>query len=141
MTQISRYRPDQRALEEGKFAEAENVKLGLEQAQRDRRRQRDHGQVPEIFLEDVKEFYEMDSLSQNHNRMGYILVFPINIIGSYLPMPTRDIKYVGLYYPMNIHIIVFHEKSLKRTYININYNQKFILVGTLLPTLVLQRMQ
>ena len=60
MTQISRYRPDQRALEEGKFAEAENVKLGLEQAQRDRRRQRDHGQVPEIFLEDVKEFYEMD---------------------------------------------------------------------------------
>ena len=49
MKQISRYRPDQRALEEGKFAEAENVKLGLEQAQRDRRRQRDHGQVPEIF--------------------------------------------------------------------------------------------
>ena len=47
MKQISRYRPDQRALEEGKFAEAENVKLGLEQAQRDRRRQRDHGQVPE----------------------------------------------------------------------------------------------
>ena len=41
----ARYRPDQRALEEGRFAEAENVKLGLEQAQRDRKRQRDHGQV------------------------------------------------------------------------------------------------
>ena len=41
----ARYRPDQRALEEGRIAEAENVKLGLEQAQRDRRRQRDHGQV------------------------------------------------------------------------------------------------
>jgi len=41
----ARLRPDQRALEEGKFAEAENVKLGLEQAQRDRRRQRDHGQL------------------------------------------------------------------------------------------------
>ena len=40
-----RFRPDQRALEEGRFAEAENIKLGLEQAQRDRRRQRDHGQV------------------------------------------------------------------------------------------------
>ena len=40
-----RLRPDQRALEEGRFAEAENVKLGLEQAQRDRRRQRDHDQV------------------------------------------------------------------------------------------------
>ena len=43
----ARYRPDQRALEEGRFAEAENVKLGLEQAQRDRKRQRDHGQVGE----------------------------------------------------------------------------------------------
>jgi len=41
----ARYRPDQRALEEGRFAEAENVKLGLEQAQRDRKRQRDHGQL------------------------------------------------------------------------------------------------
>ena len=40
-----RLRPDQRALEEGRFAEAENMKLGLEQAQRDRRRQREHGQV------------------------------------------------------------------------------------------------
>jgi len=45
----ARYRPDQRALEEGKFAEAENVKLGLEQAQRDRRRQRDHGQLEPYF--------------------------------------------------------------------------------------------
>ena len=41
----ARYRPDQRALEEGRIQEAENVKLGLEQAQRDRRRQRDHGQL------------------------------------------------------------------------------------------------
>ena len=40
-----RLRPDQRALEEGRFAEAENMKLGLEQAQRDRRRQREHDQV------------------------------------------------------------------------------------------------
>ena len=40
-----RLRPDQRALEEGRLAEAENVKLGLEQAQRDRRRQREHDQV------------------------------------------------------------------------------------------------
>ena len=46
----ARYRPDQRALEEGRFAEAENIKLGVEQAQRDRRRQRDHGQVPLIQL-------------------------------------------------------------------------------------------
>jgi len=45
----ARYRPDQRALEEGRFAEAENVKLGLEQAQRDRRRQRDHGQLEPYF--------------------------------------------------------------------------------------------
>ena len=41
----ARLRPDQRALEEGRVAEAESVKLGLEQAQRDRRRQREHGQV------------------------------------------------------------------------------------------------
>ena len=46
----ARYRPDQRALEEGRIAEAENVKLGLEQAQRDRRRQRDHGQVRQSLL-------------------------------------------------------------------------------------------
>ena len=54
----ARFRPDQRALEEGRFAEAENVKLGLEQAQRDRRRQRDHGQVsPDFkFLETDKQF-------------------------------------------------------------------------------------
>ena len=45
----ARFRPDQRALEEGRFAEAENVKLGLEQAQRDRRRQRDHGQVLTLY--------------------------------------------------------------------------------------------
>jgi len=40
-----RWRPDQRALEEGRVSEAENVKLGIEQAQRDRKRQRDMGQL------------------------------------------------------------------------------------------------
>lgn len=35
----ARLRPDQRALEEGRVAEAENIKLGVEQSQRDRRRQ------------------------------------------------------------------------------------------------------
>lgn len=41
----ARFRPDQRALEEGRIAEAENIKLGVEQAQRDRRRQRDNDQL------------------------------------------------------------------------------------------------
>jgi hypothetical protein len=40
----ARLRPDQRALEEGRVAEAENIKLGVEQSQRDRRRQADHSQ-------------------------------------------------------------------------------------------------
>jgi hypothetical protein len=44
----ARLRPDQRALEEGRVGEAENIKLGVEQAQRDRRRQRDNGQL-ELF--------------------------------------------------------------------------------------------
>lgn len=42
----TRWRPDQRAMEEGRVAEAENIKLGVEQAQRDRRRQREAGQLP-----------------------------------------------------------------------------------------------
>jgi hypothetical protein len=41
----TRWRPDQRALEEGRIAEAENIKLGVEQAQRDRRRLRENGEV------------------------------------------------------------------------------------------------
>eukprot|EP00090_Calanus_glacialis_P045445 TRINITY_DN8436_c0_g1_i1.p1 TRINITY_DN8436_c0_g1~~TRINITY_DN8436_c0_g1_i1.p1 ORF type:complete len:909 (+),score=338.09 TRINITY_DN8436_c0_g1_i1:70-2796(+) len=41
----ARLRPDQRALEEGRVAEAENIKLGVEQAQRDRRRQRENDQL------------------------------------------------------------------------------------------------
>eukprot|EP00092_Neocalanus_flemingeri_P036873 GFUD01040135.1.p1 GENE.GFUD01040135.1~~GFUD01040135.1.p1 ORF type:complete len:906 (+),score=267.46 GFUD01040135.1:72-2789(+) len=41
----ARLRPDQRALEEGRVAEAENIKLGVEQAQRDRRRQRENNQL------------------------------------------------------------------------------------------------
>lgn len=45
---LYRWRPDQRALEEGRVAEAENIKLGVEQAQRDRRRQREHGQVAAV---------------------------------------------------------------------------------------------
>jgi len=41
----ARLRPDQRALEEGRVGEAENIKLGVEQAQRDRRRQRENNQL------------------------------------------------------------------------------------------------
>lgn len=40
-----RWRPDQRALEDGKIGEAENIKLGVEQAQRDRRKLRETGEV------------------------------------------------------------------------------------------------
>ena len=47
----ARLRPDQKALEEGRVEEAENLKLGVEQAQRDRRRQRENDQVC-IGLED-----------------------------------------------------------------------------------------
>ena len=48
----SRMRPDQRALEEGRVGDAENIKLRLEQAQRDRRRQREMDQVCNLFLID-----------------------------------------------------------------------------------------
>jgi len=41
----ARLRPDQKALEEGRVGEAENIKLGVEQAQRDRRRQRENDQL------------------------------------------------------------------------------------------------
>ena len=52
----TRLRPDQRALEEGRVAEAENIKLGVEQSQRDRRRQTENLQVGKILnvLELVK---------------------------------------------------------------------------------------
>ena len=48
----ARLRPDQRALEEGRVGDAENIKLRLEQAQRDRRRQREMDQVCNLFLID-----------------------------------------------------------------------------------------
>ena len=57
-----RLRPDQRALEEGRFAEAENMKLGLEQAQRDRRRQREHDQV--YYLLNIKKLISSVCLFQ-----------------------------------------------------------------------------
>merc|ERR1719348_1157370 len=41
-----RWRPDQRALENGKIGEAESIKLGVEQAQRDRRKLRENGEMP-----------------------------------------------------------------------------------------------
>ena len=44
-----RWRPYQRALEDGKIGEAENIKLGVEQAQRDRRKQRETGEVNRIL--------------------------------------------------------------------------------------------
>ena len=43
-----RWWPDQWALEDGKIAEAENIKLGVEQAQRDRRKQRETEQKPQF---------------------------------------------------------------------------------------------
>ena len=46
----ARLRPDQKALEEGRMKEAENIKLRVEQAQRDRRRQRENDQVSNIFF-------------------------------------------------------------------------------------------
>ena len=46
----ARLRPDQKALEEGRLKDAENIKLRLEQAQRDRRRQREIDQVCFFFL-------------------------------------------------------------------------------------------
>ena len=46
----ARLRPDQKALEEGRMKEAENIKLRVEQAQRDRRRQRENDQVSNLFF-------------------------------------------------------------------------------------------
>ena len=46
----ARLRPDQKALEEGRLKDAENIKLRVEQAQRDRRRQREINQVCIFFL-------------------------------------------------------------------------------------------
>ena len=46
----ARLRPDQKALEEGRLKDAENIKLRVEQAQRDRRRQREIDQVCIFFL-------------------------------------------------------------------------------------------
>ena len=46
----ARLRPDQKALEEGRVGDAENIKLRVEQAQRDRRRQREIDQVYIFFL-------------------------------------------------------------------------------------------
>ncbi|KAJ6216844.1 hypothetical protein RDWZM_008001 [Blomia tropicalis] len=43
----TRFRPDQRLLEEGNIAKAESIKLELEQAQRDRRRSREERGIPE----------------------------------------------------------------------------------------------
>ena len=48
----ARLRPDQKALEEGRLKDAENIKLRVEQAQRDRRRQREIDQVCNLFLID-----------------------------------------------------------------------------------------
>ena len=46
----ARLRPDQKALEEGRVGDAENIKLRVEQAQRDRRRQREHDEVCILIL-------------------------------------------------------------------------------------------
>ena len=46
----ARLRPDQKALEEGRMKEAENIKLRVEQAQRDRRRQRENDGVSNLFF-------------------------------------------------------------------------------------------
>ena len=46
----ARLRPDQKALEEGRLKDAENIKLRVEQAQRDRRRHREINQVCFFFL-------------------------------------------------------------------------------------------
>lgn len=43
----TRFRPDQRLLEEGNIAKAEAIKLEVEQAQRDRRRRREEKGLPE----------------------------------------------------------------------------------------------
>ena len=51
----TRLRPDQRALEEGRVAEAENIKLGVEQSQRDRRRQTENLQV--LYLIELVKIY------------------------------------------------------------------------------------
>ena len=41
----ARLRPDQKALEEGRVEEAENIKLEVDEAQKNRRRQREDDQV------------------------------------------------------------------------------------------------
>ena len=46
----ARLRPDQKALEEGRVGDAENIKLRVEQAQRGRRKQREIDQVCILFL-------------------------------------------------------------------------------------------
>jgi len=61
-----RWRPDQRALEEGRVSEAENVKLGIEQAQRDRKRQRDMGQL-DSFSPQWFKFRESDIKSSDND--------------------------------------------------------------------------
>ena len=53
----SRLRPDQRALEEGRVAEAENIKLGVEQSQRDRRRQTENLQVGKMYVLELLVIY------------------------------------------------------------------------------------
>ena len=54
----ARLRPDQRALEEGRVAEAENIKLGVEQSQRDRRRQTENLQVAKmLYLIELVKIY------------------------------------------------------------------------------------
>ena len=53
----SRLRPDQRALEEGRVAEAENIKLGVEQSQRDRRRQTENLQVGKMYVLEILVIY------------------------------------------------------------------------------------
>ncbi|XP_065347011.1 oxysterol-binding protein-related protein 6-like isoform X1 [Cloeon dipterum] len=45
----TRFRPDQRLLEEGNLAAAENMKMQLEQAQRERRKRQDEENVPRWF--------------------------------------------------------------------------------------------
>ena len=56
-TLYTRLRPDQRALEEGRVAEAENIKLGVEQSQRDRRRQTENMQVGKMHMLELVEIY------------------------------------------------------------------------------------
>jgi len=64
-----RWRPDQRALEDGKIGEAESIKLGVEQAQRDRRKQRETGQITLPFKALwFSESREEDDLSEDESK-------------------------------------------------------------------------